>query len=73
MPTPRPIIAARSLEKLGMLTRCDARAIAPNAVPSPRSAVTTGRPIARKDPKAISSTTIAAASPSALAAPNDVV
>jgi len=49
----------------------DARAIAPNAVPSPSSAVTIGSPIATNEPKAISSTTIAAARPTAPAAPKE--
>jgi hypothetical protein len=35
----------------------------PTPVPSPKRAVTTGRPIARKEPKLISSTTIAAKTP----------
>ena len=56
-----------------MSITCDASAITPNAVPSPSSAVITGRPIARTEPKAINSTTIAAASPTAVAAPSDVV
>ena len=41
-------MAASSLEKSGMSITCDTSAIRPNAVPSPSSAVTTGRPIARK-------------------------
>ena len=73
MPTPSPIIAASSVAKSGMATTWETSAIAPNAVPSPSSAVTIGSPSRANDPNASRSTTIAAASPIAVAEPSEVV
>ncbi len=69
MPTPRPIIAASSEEKLGVSTTWVNSAIALRPVPSPNSAVTIGRPIAVSEPKVSNSTTIAANSPTPVAMP----
>ena len=46
-----------------MSIACVPRPIRPTPVPSPKSAVTIGSPIARNEPKLISSTTIAASTP----------
>ncbi len=63
MPTPSPIIAASSSEKFAVSRTCVPRPIRPAPVPSPKSAVTTGSPMARNEPKLTSSTTIAASTP----------
>ena len=49
-----------------MSSTCETTPTRPIPVPSPKSAVTIGRPIARNEPKLISRTTIAASSPIAV-------
>ncbi len=69
MPTPRPIISAKSEEKSTMSTSRLASPISPSPVPSPNSAVRIGSPIASSEPKLSSNTTTAAMRPTPVAKP----
>ena len=63
MPTPMPIMAAISGEKIGTVSTCVSSSSSPMPMPSPASAVMTGRPIATTDPKASSMIRMAAVMP----------
>ena len=64
-------MAASCVAKSGVERTCEPRPASPIAVPSPKSAVRIGSPIASAEPNVISSTTIAAISPTAVAVPID--
>ena len=63
MPTPRPIIARSSGEKVGTLRRWLTRSSTAKPIATPNSAVRMGRPMATTDPKAMSMMMIAAVMP----------
>ncbi len=69
MPTPRPIINARSGATLGIDSTCVARPIIPTPVISPRPAVSSGMPAASSEPNVISRITSAAITPTVVAGP----
>ena len=63
MPTPRPIIASISGEKMGTLSTWLMRSSNAKPIATPNSAVMIGRPIATTDPNAMSMINIAARIP----------
>ena len=63
MPTPMPIMAAISGEKFGTVRTCVRSSSSAIPIPSPASAVITGRPMATTDPKASSMMMMAAVMP----------
>ena len=63
MPTPMPIMAAISGEKFGTVSTCVRSSSRATPMPSPASAVMTGRPMATTDPKASSMMRMAAVMP----------
>ena len=65
MPTPIPISPDTAVVQSGTSTTLESRAIRPAEVmPRPTSAITSGRPAATTEPKAISSTIAAPRKPS---------
>ena len=69
MPTPIPIMAAISGEKLGTVSRWVNSSSRATPIPSPANAVSTGKPIATTEPKASSMIRMAAVIPMPSLAP----
>ena len=71
MPTPSPIIAASSGEKVGITSRWVSSSSTAMPIASPSSATRIGRPIATTEPKAISMMKMAAVTPIPSAGPGE--
>ena len=69
MPTPRPIISARSVATFGTLTTYVASSIRATPVKRAKPAVTSGSPAAVSDPNVISRMIRAATTPTSVAGP----
>ena len=73
MPTPMPIMAAISGEKLGTTRKWVTSSSSATPIPRPNRAVMMGRPMATTDPKASSMMMIAAVMPMPSLAPGEIL